>query len=585
MEKIRYLILSVMFAIATLSVYGQEPTQIAAGGTWSTARGIINTNMTQVYDSLASLRNSTDLNYSFISSHADSLVEHNTKIQLRLLKADTATMLANYTRNGELNTALGNYVAEADTADMLSPYALASELGDAADSTVFATRYYSTTTFAPIANPVFTGIQKVSTTDTLATMSYARQYGGTGTVTISDVQDEIADSLNVLRPLYVETADTATILANYILDSETRAAINDSLDARIGGGVELSDVAVMLADSTGTAEGSYVTGHAFSVTTALKVNVADSTGTSEGNYVTRKALIDSLAANPAGLSSGAVATMINDSIQARLDAAVDGVRLVDSVNYANGYMSRYDGVIGLAAKINIADSTGNAVGNYVTHKALSDSLSAVSGVTISDVRDEIADSLNVLRPLYVEVADSATMLANYALISEVRAIVNDTADVVRGEMLTESDLRKYDSDTTTLFVFGAGSGGAEADTALFTTSNIYGSFYNAGSDTLIITSLRAVMIAGTTPSGTDTLAIQVYWNDTINVTTGASVVVLNTSALGINSTTTGTVDASFDNSAIPPNVWVFCKSPGVVTGRKPKALYVDLIGYKRNRSY
>jgi len=215
-------------------------------------------------------------------------------------------------------------------------------------------------------------------------------------------------------------------------------------------------------------------------------------------------------------------------------------------------------------------------------------------VSIGDVRDEIADSLNVLRPLYVAVADTATMLSPYALttalpaagvsIGDVRDEIADSLNVLREDILTESDLRKFSSDTTTLFVFGAGSGGAEADTALFTTSNIYGSFYNAGSDTLVVTSLRAVMIAGTTPSGTDTLSIHVYWNDTINVTGGGSVK-LNTDPLGINSTTTGTVDASFNNSLIPPNVWLFCKSPGVTTGRKPKALIVNLSGYKRNRSY
>lgn len=125
----------------------------------------------------------------------------------------------------------------------------------------------------------------------------------------------------------------------------------------------------------------------------------------------------------------------------------------------------------------------------------------------------------------------------------------------------------------------------ETDTALFTTSNIYGSFFNAKSDTLIVTSLKAVMIPGSTPFGTDTLAVQLYWNDTINVALGNSYKVLNTNPLGINSTTVGTTDTSFDNATIPPNVWVWCKSPGVVTGRKPKALVVQLTGYKRNRSY
>lgn len=77
-------------------------------------------------------------------------------------------------------------------------------------------------------SPVFTGTTPrlgSPVTDTLATQAYARSYGGTGTVVIGDVRDEIADSLNVLRPLYVEVADTTDMLSNYLLDSETAAAV------------------------------------------------------------------------------------------------------------------------------------------------------------------------------------------------------------------------------------------------------------------------------------------------------------------------------------------------------------------------
>jgi hypothetical protein len=135
------------------------------------------------------------------------------------------------------------------------------------------------------------------------------------------------------------------------------------------------------------------------------------------------------------------------------------------------------------------------------------------------------------------------------------------------------------SDTIPLFEFGAG-GGNNTDTTLFTTSTVYGAFYNKSSDTLKITELRAVMVAGSTPLGTDTLSVQVYWNDTINVTLGNSYKKLNTAVLGINSTTTGTVDASFANDEIPPGVWVWCKTPGVILGRKPNMFTVTLSGYK-----
>ena len=94
----------------------------------------------------------------------------------------------------------------------------------------------------------------------------------------------------------------------------------------------------------------------------------------------------------------------------------------------------------------------------------------------------------------------------------------------------------------------------------------------------------AVLIAGTTPLGTDTLAIQVFWNDTINAVF-APTARLNTNYLPVTSTTLGTEDTSFNTSIIPPGVWVFCKSTAGTTGRKPKALYVTLYGFKRNRSY
>lgn len=160
---------------------------------------------------------------------------------------------------------------------------------------------------------------------------------------------------------------------------------------------------------------------------------------------------------------------------------------------------------------------------------------------------------------------------NLTIMSEVQGWINDSLDVVRSEA-------RLLADTIPIFVFGAG-GANEVDTASFTTSTIYGAFYNSGSDTIRVTELRAVMVAGTTPLGTDTLSIQVYWNDTINVT-GGGAVRLNTDPWGITNVTTGAVDTSFANAKIPPGVWVFMRSPGVVTGRKPKMLLVTLTGYK-----
>jgi hypothetical protein len=126
-------------------------------------------------------------------------------------------------------------------------------------------------------------------------------------------------------------------------------------------------------------------------------------------------------------------------------------------------------------------------------------------------------------------------------------------------------------DTVPIAVFGAGSGAA-GDTAAFSTSAIYGSFYNAGSDTLIITQMRAGVL-GTSPS----ITTEVYWNDSLNITAGATILVSGGTSV------TGTIGAtnvtSFTNNKIPPNVWVFVRTSAVAT--KPTYFTLTLLGYKK----
>lgn len=126
-------------------------------------------------------------------------------------------------------------------------------------------------------------------------------------------------------------------------------------------------------------------------------------------------------------------------------------------------------------------------------------------------------------------------------------------------------------NVTTLATFGAGAR-LPGDTAAFTDSTIYGSFYNDGEDTLIITAMRIVM-QGTN----DTLTINVEWNDSLN-TTGTK---LKTAYAAANNNYTGNSYTSFDNTKIPPGNHVWCKSPTVIPGRRPTYLSVTLIGYKK----
>jgi hypothetical protein len=128
-------------------------------------------------------------------------------------------------------------------------------------------------------------------------------------------------------------------------------------------------------------------------------------------------------------------------------------------------------------------------------------------------------------------------------------------------------------DTIPLVSFGAGSGAA-GDTSAFSVSAVYGSFYNDGSDTLIITQMRAGVL-GTSPS----ITTEIYWNDSLNITDGATILVSGGTSV------TGTIGAtnvtSFTNNKIPPGVWVFCRTSAVAT--KPTYFTLTLLGYKKRK--
>jgi hypothetical protein len=128
-------------------------------------------------------------------------------------------------------------------------------------------------------------------------------------------------------------------------------------------------------------------------------------------------------------------------------------------------------------------------------------------------------------------------------------------------------------DTIPLAAFGAGSG-ATADTLAFSTSAVYGSFYNAGNDTLIITQMRAGVL-GTSPN----ITTEVYWNDSLNVTAGATILV--TGGTSVTGTIGATNVTSFTNNKIPPNNWVFVRTSAVAT--KPTYFTLTLLGYRKRQ--
>ena len=615
MKKLLFTILGI--ALLSTGLMAQTITPIPAGGSWTTARTTINANDEIASDSIAILQAAkaplTSPTFTGTVSLPTTWRINGTTVtsmaaELNILDGALVTY-------AELNKLVG---IGTDTIATRAYARLVSGTGST-DTTYLSARIDLK---APIANPNFTGTPRLATADTLATQAYARSYGGTGTVVIGDVRDEIADSLNALRPktlvgngtvgpyfdgsqdggqiLYfygdngfytalqggapvanrsyrlpiaaLPSAGTTSLLnidqygnmgfvasTTYVTPSQlsdslaafeggggvtietVQGEISDSLNARIGAGIELSDIAVMIADSTGNAAGNYVTRQALidsinaNLGGAVGITLNSGTITLTGDAGTADDITfytngDGSYDLPAGGGNLTIMSQvqgwINDSLDQRLADAVEGLRLMDSLTV------------------------------WVTPTQLVDSMNAIAGgLVIGDVRDEIADSLNVLRGDLLTIAD-------------VRGEIADSLDAARND----------DSPIGPLFVFGAGSG-FSADTALFNNNRLIGAYYNSGSDTLYVTELRGVMVEGT---GTETIDVQVSWH--ANMRDG-SAVNLNSTALTINNMTTGTADTSFDNNGIPPGVWVWGTLSGASPGNKPTMLILTMTGYKRNRSY
>jgi hypothetical protein len=133
----------------------------------------------------------------------------------------------------------------------------------------------------------------------------------------------------------------------------------------------------------------------------------------------------------------------------------------------------------------------------------------------------------------------------------------------------------FDYDTTVWMLTDTIILGAFSAVDSFNTSFIYGSFYQGGSDTLVVTEMMACL-QGTTPS----LTVDIEWHATLG---SGSATGLNTTPPTITSVTTGDSDTTFDNAEIPPGVFVWLKTPTVTTA--PTFMTVTLLGYRKNSTY
>lgn len=231
----------------------------------------------------------------------------------------------------------------------------------------------------------------------------------------------------------------------------------------------------------------------------------------------------------------------------------------------------------------IALSTGSAWGTSITNNsdnwntAYNNRVMSASGtapLNLSLSSNALTGSIDAATTSTAGTMSAADKLKLDHLRDSLTAALNER--IGAGSSLSE--LAPLLADTIPLFVFGLGSGVA-ADTAVFNDNAIAGAFYNAGSDTLMITSLHGVLAEG---SGTESVSVQVSWHATFKSDSATN---LNSSALAVTSLTTGTTDTSFANSTIPPGVWVWCTISGLNLGNRPSLLILTMSGYKQNRSY
>ena len=415
----------------------------------------------------------------------------------------------------------------------------------------------------------------IASGDTLATMEYARSYGGTGTVTESQVRNIVGDSVQYPSSGIALSTGSAwgTSITNNSTNWNTAYGWGNHASAGYVTGTPWTSMgylttqtshADVVQDGDFGSQGIILRGATAGTYSILTNNSTNwNTAYGWGNHasagyaplanpnftgVVRLATNDTLATQDYARSYGGAGTVtesqvrdiVSDSIQALLTDGVQGIIL--------------------------ADSTGYEPGNYIPRSQLDDALSTKA---------------NLASPTFTGTVSgiSAAMvgLGNVNNTSDVNKPIS-TAQQTALNLKANTNLVNLLSDTIAIFAFGAG-GGATSDSACFQTTSFYGSFFNAGSDSLIITNTRAVMVDG---AGIDTCSVAIQFHTTFN---SASATILNGAATatgGSTKFTTGLSTAITSNNRIPPNTWVWMETPYVSVGNKPYMLSVTMSGYKKS---
>ena len=240
-----------------------------------------------------------------------------------------------------------------------------------------------------------------------------------------------------------------------------------------------------------------------------------------------------------------------------------------SLQFINGSISKVNfiidenGLVGIntlgpSAQLDVQDADGAiATGIFNAHEGRSGEIVNIKQSGVKKFSFNTSGAIDI-----IESSAPSTPASGYLSIY---------ANSGNSKLYTKNDAAKEAQLIQDLqLVFGAGSG-ADSDTTAFTTSAIYGSFYN-DADTIVVTSMRAVL-QGTSPD----ITYKVWYNDSLNVEAGATALV--TAGSQVTNTTTGTNVTSFNVTKIPPGVWVWVKFSTVAT--KPKYFSLTINGYHK----
>lgn len=184
--------------------------------------------------------------------------------------------------------------------------------------------------------------------------------------------------------------------------------------------------------------------------------------------------------------------------------------------------------------------------------------------------NNIDNTSDVSKPISTAVQTALNLKMNIANGSPTGVFDASGASNVKLPRVTDATLQR---DTTGFGTFGGGSA-ITGDTLWVTTSTVLGSFYNTGTDTLVVTNMNVVM-QGSSPSVT----VSVLYGTSLN--TGGTALV--TAGTAVTNTTTGTNVTSFNNTKIPPGNHVWAKLTTVTTGSKPTYLNITLSGTKSRK--